>query len=110
MPEMKPVDIRAFKKGEGNALVLALGVWADKDTAGWIRIDLTGPKDFHTTVTNNPKSERFHRTLYSRSATSTRVGKLLALRGRWRGNRSSRNETGACRCAFRNERRRPASM
>lgn len=64
MPEMKPVDIRAFKKGEGNALVLALGVWADKDTAGWIRIDLTGPKDFHTTVTNNPKSERFHRTLF----------------------------------------------
>lgn len=40
MPEMKPGDIRAFKKGEGNALVLALGVWADKDTAGWIRIDL----------------------------------------------------------------------
>lgn len=62
MPEMKPGDIRAFKKGEGNALVLALGVWADKDTAGWIRIDLTGPKDFHTTVTNNPKSERFHST------------------------------------------------
>lgn len=64
MLDMKPGDIRTFKKGSGNAVVLALGVWADKDKSGWIRIDLTGPKDFHTTVTNNPESERFHRTLF----------------------------------------------
>jgi len=64
MPDIKPGDIRTFKKENGNALVLALGVWADKDKAGWIRIDLTGPRDFHTTVTNNPDSERFHRTLF----------------------------------------------
>lgn len=44
--------------------MLALGVWADKDKTGWIRIDLTRSRDFHTMVTNDPDSERFHRTLF----------------------------------------------
>ncbi len=64
-PEMKPGDVRTFKRGEGNAVVLAVGVWATRETEkGPIRIDITGPKDMHTTVTNNPGSERYHRTLF----------------------------------------------
>ncbi len=64
-PEMKPGDVRTFKQGEGNAIILAIGVWARRDTdKGPIRIDITGPKDMHTTVTNNPGSERYHRTLF----------------------------------------------
>jgi hypothetical protein len=64
MAEMSPGDVRTFKKGKGNAVALAVGVWAAKEKGGWIRIDITGTKKFHTTVTNNPKSERYHRTLF----------------------------------------------
>jgi uncharacterized cupin superfamily protein len=28
--EMKPGDVRTFKRGQGNAVVLATGVWAEK--------------------------------------------------------------------------------
>lgn len=75
-----PGDIRTFKKGTGNAVVLALGVWADKDKTGWIRIDLTRPRDFHTMVTNDPDSERFHRTLFRDLQTSAHRGELRAVR------------------------------
>ena len=64
MAEMKPGDVRTFKKGKGNAVVLAVGVWADKEKSGWLRIDITGTKNSHTTVTNNPDSERYHRILF----------------------------------------------
>lgn len=64
MGEMKPGNVRTFKKGEGNAVVLAVGVWADKEKSGWLRIDITGIQKSHTTVTNNPESERYHRTLF----------------------------------------------
>jgi hypothetical protein len=60
--EMKPGDVRNFKKGE--AVVLAIGAWADRDRKKWIRIDITGTKTFHTTVTNDPDSGRYHRTLF----------------------------------------------
>ena len=62
---MKPGDIRTFQKGRGNAAVLAVGVWAarQKHTAP-IHIHITGTKNFHTTVTNDPDSERCHRTLF----------------------------------------------
>jgi hypothetical protein len=61
--EMKPGDIRLFKKGQGNAVVLAIGVWAEK-RGKRLHIHMTGTKEFHTTVTNDPESERYHRTLF----------------------------------------------
>jgi hypothetical protein len=62
---MKPGDTRSFKKGTGNAVVLAIGVWAERKLkTGPIQIHITGTKTFHTTVTNNPNSERYHRTLF----------------------------------------------
>jgi len=60
---MRPGDVRAFKKGKGNAVVLGVGLWA-KRRGKQLHIDITGPKDFHTTVTNDPNSERYHRTLF----------------------------------------------
>jgi len=62
--DMKPGDVRTFKKGTGKAVVLAMGIWADKDKSGWLRIDITGARKSHTTVTNNPESDRYHRTLF----------------------------------------------
>jgi len=61
--EMKPGDIRSFRHGEGNAVVLAIGVWAEK-RGKQLQIHITGTKTFHTTVTNDPDSERYHRTLF----------------------------------------------
>jgi hypothetical protein len=47
---MKPGDIRTFKKGSGNAAVLAVGVWAARQTKnGPIHIHITGTEKFHTT-------------------------------------------------------------
>jgi hypothetical protein len=63
IPEMKPGDVRLFRKGDGNAVVLAVGLWATK-RGHQTHIDVTGPKNFHTTVTNDPDSERYHRTLF----------------------------------------------
>ena len=60
---MSPGDVRTFKHGEGNALVVGLGMWA-KRQGKWIHIHLTGPDDSQTTVTNNPESVRYHRTLF----------------------------------------------
>lgn len=62
---MNPGDIRTFKKGAGNAVVLAIGVWAQREREGGpIQIHITGTPNFHTTVTNNEKSKRYHRTLF----------------------------------------------
>ena len=62
---MKPGDTRTFKKGAGRAVVLAIGVWPQrKPKDGPIQIHITGTKKFHTTVTNNSSSERYHRTLF----------------------------------------------
>jgi hypothetical protein len=60
---MSPGDVRTFKRGEGNALVVGHGLWAARQ-GKWIHIHITGPDDSHTTVTNNPGSVRFHRTLF----------------------------------------------
>ncbi len=61
--EMKPGDMRTFKHGEGNAVVLGVGLWATRQ-GQQIHIHITGTSKFHTTVTNNPDSERYHRTLF----------------------------------------------
>ena len=60
---MKPGDVRTFKRGHGTALVLGIGVWA-KRRGKQLHIDITGTPNFHTTVTNDVESERYHRTLF----------------------------------------------
>ena len=60
---IKPGDKRTFKKGKGHAVVLGVGVWAER-SGKQIHIHMTGGKSFHTTVTNDPASERYHRTLF----------------------------------------------
>lgn len=62
---MKPGDIRIFKSKKRVSLVLAIGVWPQECRPGGpIDIHLTGTKKFHTTVTNDPNSKRYHRTLF----------------------------------------------
>jgi hypothetical protein len=62
---MNPGDIRTFKRGTGNAVVVAVGVWAERPKGNApIHIHLTGIGGKHTTVTNDAKSERYHRTLF----------------------------------------------
>ncbi len=65
MPRMdlRPGDVRTFKRGRGNAVVLGVGIWA-KRRGKQLHINITGTKDFHTTVTNDASSERYHRTLF----------------------------------------------
>lgn len=63
--EMKPGDVRTFTKGSGNAVVLAVGLWAKRPSkSGPIHIHMTGTEKFHTTVTGDSNSERYHRTLF----------------------------------------------
>jgi len=63
--DMKPGVVRTFQKGTGNAVVLAVGLWAARQSkSGPIHIHITGTARFHTTVTNDPDSERYHRTLF----------------------------------------------
>lgn len=63
--EMKPGAVRTFKKGSGNAVVLAVGLWAERPSkSGPIHIHMTGTEKFHTTVTGDSNSERYHRTLF----------------------------------------------
>ncbi len=62
---MKPGDVRTFQRGTGNAVVVAVGVWAERARkSGPIQIHLAGIRGKHTTVTNQPASERYHRTLF----------------------------------------------
>jgi hypothetical protein len=60
---MNPGDIRTFQRGNGNAVVVGVGLWAERQ-GKWIHIHITGPNGSHTTVTNSPDSERYHRTLF----------------------------------------------
>ena len=62
MPEIKPGDVRVFGNGEGKALAVAIGIWAKRER-DHLRIDVTGLGG-HTTISNNPNSERYHRTLF----------------------------------------------
>ena len=60
--DMKPGDFRIFNKGRGTSLAVAIGVFAKRERS-FLRIDLTGLGG-HTTVSNNQKSVRYHRTLF----------------------------------------------
>lgn len=59
--DMRPGDVRVFTKR--GSLVLAIGVWP-KRRGKQLHIDITGTKNFHTTITNDPDSDRYHRTLF----------------------------------------------
>ena len=72
---MKPSDARTFEKGNSNAVVLAVGVWAARDGM-LLPIDMTGDSA-HTTVTNRPGSARDHRILFRD------LRKMLMANGCW---------------------------
>ncbi len=75
---MKPGDVRVFQRGNQRALVLAVGIWANRRKKTWpIHIHFTGTKKFHTTVVDSPRSERYHRTLFRD------LRRLLIKEGRW---------------------------
>ena len=59
---LEPGTIRVF--GPRGSIVLGIGLWARKTDSGWIQIHITGGENFHTTVTNSPTSQRYHRTLF----------------------------------------------
>lgn len=63
---INPGDFRTFKRGAGNAIVVAVGVWAERPRLGDpIHIHLTGIGGKHTTVTNSVDSKlRYHKTLF----------------------------------------------
>lgn len=73
---MKPGEIRSFDEGNRRALVLAVGIWAER-RGKMIHIHLTGPKDFHTTVTGTVGSVRYHKTLFRD------LRRVLLREGRW---------------------------
>jgi hypothetical protein len=60
---MKPGDVQTSKKPDGRTVVLAVGVWAERD-GNWIHIRVKGVDDSITTVTNNPESVRRHPALF----------------------------------------------
>jgi hypothetical protein len=52
--EIKPGAVRTFQKGNGKAVVLAVGLWAERPSkSGPIQIHVTGTEKFHTTVTGH---------------------------------------------------------
>jgi hypothetical protein len=59
MEALKPGQVRTFRN---NAVVLAIGLWAKRE-GKYLRIDITGTGK-HTTVSDNPNSARYHRTLF----------------------------------------------
>jgi len=61
--KISPGDVRTLQQGQGKAVVVGLGLWAEQQ-GQWVHIHLTGPNHSHTTITNNPESERYHRTLF----------------------------------------------
>jgi len=59
---MKPGEQGTFEKGDGNAVVSAVGLWAARDGIH-LRIDTTDAGT-PATVTNSPGSVRDHRILF----------------------------------------------
>ncbi len=62
MSDVRPGDVHVFKKGEGKAVAATFGLWAEQRNE-WIEIHLAGCGG-NTTVNNQPKSQRYHRTLF----------------------------------------------
>ncbi len=76
MDTLNPGDVRTFEEGRRLALVIGIGVWAER-RGDWIDIHLTGTEEFHTTATNQRDSERYQRTLFRN------LRRLLLANGRW---------------------------
>lgn len=73
---LQPGDVRIFEPG--GSLILAIGIWAERNDARVIHIHITGGEKFHTTVTNQTSSERYHRTLFRN------LRRVLMTNGTWR--------------------------
>ncbi len=75
---MRPGDIRAFKSGRKVAMVMAVGLWAERrNPKAPIHIHLTGTPTFNqTTVTNKP-GKRCHENLFAK------LRLVLKEQGRW---------------------------
>ena len=75
--KMKPGDIRLFKGSDGKALAVTFGLWPERKRDGQpIRIHISGSGG-HVTVTNDPTSERYHRTLFRN------LRRILIKENRW---------------------------
>jgi hypothetical protein len=57
--DLRPGAVRVT----GSSIVLGVGVWAKKES-GVIHIRIGGGRYSPTTVTNQPSSDRYHRTLF----------------------------------------------
>jgi hypothetical protein len=75
---MKVGDVRLFERGRKAALVAAFGIWAERE-GKYIHIHMTGDGEnfVHTTVTYNPESVRYHKTLFRD------LRRLLIAHDRW---------------------------
>ena len=96
--EMKPGSCADVQKGSGNAVVLAVGLWAERPSkSGPIHIHMTGTEKFHTTVTGDSNSERYHRTLFRDSVKAIDRTELLGI-WRRRGGHGSSTRFQVARC------------
>lgn len=57
---MKSGEIKPYG---GGSLLVAVGVWAKKDKAGFTQIHLASRPHFHSTITDNPNRKRYHPAL-----------------------------------------------
>jgi hypothetical protein len=70
--DLRTGDLRLYGK---KSLALAVGLFP-KRSGKYLRIDVTGTGG-HTTIENNPASERYHRTLFRN------FRRVLVKQGRW---------------------------
>lgn len=61
--KMTPGDSRTFKRKQKQALVLAIGVWAEFNE-GVAQIHIAGNDNLHVIVVDQPDSKRYHTTLF----------------------------------------------
>jgi hypothetical protein len=82
---MKPDDQGTFTNGNGNEVVLAVGLWAARDGIH-LRIDTTGA-DPHTIVANGSSSVSSHRILFGD------LRKVLMANGCWDGDEGGKAQS-----------------
>jgi hypothetical protein len=61
--KMTPGDSRTFKRKQKQAMVLAVGVWAEFHE-GETQIHIAGNDNFHVIVVDHPDTKRYHPTLF----------------------------------------------
>lgn len=69
-------SIKGHYSRKGQTVYLHTGIWHDKETS---EIHISGPKEkrFHSTVSNEKDSKRFHPNLYKK------LREILDREGRW---------------------------